>query len=260
MIPYFIVAIPAWVYLDLFLNQKGILDVIKDLVFISFFTEGVKWFWYILMAAVCYAIFPWIFRVVESATDKFYVCMKIFGLCVLSQLIPLFLRIYYESLYDDINVMLTRFPAFFVGVLLGKAAYEKWRILNWKIGIIIAAAIVFAWPMKMVYLPLLRVYAAAFLNFSLCLLGILMMEKGANCGRQIIVKAEDGLRLLLGWFGQYTIELYLIHVMVRKIMGYWNMPLYRYVNEIKLIFISVILSVLLKRLTDLIRKSGANIS
>ena len=48
LIPYVIVAVPAWFWLDLIQEKNGILAFLADVSFVSFFFQEKRWFWYIL--------------------------------------------------------------------------------------------------------------------------------------------------------------------------------------------------------------------
>ena len=252
LIPYFIVAVPAWIYWDIFVVEKGILDVLSDISFVSFFTEGVKWFWYIIMAAICYLIFPYIFEIVDSGKDRIDRQLRIVMICFFSHIITMSLQIYDKGLYDNISVLLTRFPAFFVGVWLGKLAYERKTIPVWKVVMVVVLSIVLAWPLQMVEKPILRVYSSGLLNLALCLVVVLFLERLLNFQKQSITQGVKVSLDILEWFGKYTIELYLIHVMVRRFMKDMGLPLYYYMNEIKLIVISMVLALILKKLTAVV--------
>lgn len=252
LIPYFIVAAPAWIYWDIFVVEKGILNVLSDISFVSFFTEGIKWFWYIIMAAVCYLIFPYIFEIVDSGKDKIDRQLRIVEICFFSHIITMSLQIYDKGLYDNISLLLTRFPAFFVGVWLGKLAYERKTIPVWKSVVIVVLSIVLAWPLQMVGKPILRVYSSGLLNLALCLVVVLFLETLLNFQKQSITQGVKVCIYILEWFGKYTLELYLVHVMVRRFMKDMGMPLYYYMNEIKLIMVSIVLVLILKKLTSVV--------
>ena len=70
IIPYVIVAVPAWFWRDFIHSGAGLATYFKDLFFVSFFNRHVIWYWYIFMILVCYLIFPYIFEVVDTACDK----------------------------------------------------------------------------------------------------------------------------------------------------------------------------------------------
>ena len=47
LIPYLLVAVPAWFVRDILIEKGGFVKYMKDLLFVSFFESGHVWFWYI---------------------------------------------------------------------------------------------------------------------------------------------------------------------------------------------------------------------
>ncbi len=250
LIPYAIVAVPAWLWLDIIYEKAGALSFLGDISFISFFFEEKRWFWYILMAAVCYVIFPYIFKVIEEAGNKTGEWMRVAGLCCFTTVILMMLQLYHNDLYVNISIAVSRFPAFFIGVWLGKAAWEKRTMRVRNVFLMAAFSVILAWPLQFIDQKIFGVYTAAFLNFSLCLLlvealGFFSDSRQPKLIRRGCLTLKNGL----AWCGKYTLELYLIHVAVRKIMKALGYYTYRLSYEAVMIVLSLVLAVLLSRLT-----------
>ena len=255
LIPYAIVAVPAWLWLDIFNERAGWLAFVKDISFVSFFLEEKRWFWYILMAGVCYLIFPSVFKIVEEAGNKTGEWMRVAGLCTMSTAALMLLQLYHTELYNHISIAISRFPAFFIGVWLGKAAWEKRTIAAGKAVMLAGAAIVMAWPLQLIDKKIWGVYSAAFLNLAFCLLlvGLLSYMSGPKRGC-VLKKGSCFVQKVFGWFGKYTLELYLIHVAIRKVMKVLGYYTYRLSYEAVLIILSVILALVLSWMTRWIMK------
>lgn len=298
LLPYMIVAIPAWLWLDIFYEHSGAISFVRDISFVSFFFEEKRWFWYILMACACYWIFPWVFEIVESAKNRGGEALSVMGLCTFSTVFLMMLQLYHKDLYSGISIAVSRFPAFFIGVWLGKAAWEKRTMPYSRVWAVFAVAVLTAWPLKFAGRTIFGVYAAAFLNFALCLVfvaiaarltqgcaaagltlpgersrgdGLALPERTAGAYKMTDeavaeMTARGGasgnnqkpsrraafaaacIRVItgaLGWFGKYTLELYLVHVAVRKVMKAMGLYTYRLSWEALMVLISVILAVLL---------------
>lgn len=254
LIPYFLVAVPAWIWLDIFCLNKGWGAFIQDVFFLSFFVEQTRWFWYILMICLCYWVFPYIFRVIESAVDKTSAQLRVLVLCGTSTLVLVMLQLYHNDLYSNVSIAVSRIPAFIVGVLIGKAVYEKLTVPKRHIWIMLVLAIVIAWPLQMITRKIVGVYSLAFLNYALTLLFVMILVRLSSCRSGILVMMHNLIAGTLGWFGKYTLELYLIHVMVRKIMKRLGYPTYRLLYEGILIVLSIVLSVLLNRVAGYLQK------
>ena len=254
LIPYFIVAVPAWLWLDIFYEYKGWAAFVQDLFFITFFTEGTRWFWYILMALFCYWIFPYVFTIIETAADRISAQMRVLLLCASSTVIVMLLQLYNNDLYKYLSIALTRIPAFLVGVLVGKAVYEKRKIPMSHVWIMAVLAVIIAWPFQMVTSKIIGVYSLAFLNYALSIIFVVVLSFLSERKAMITNKFHSVIVSTFAWFGKYTLELYLIHVMVRKVMKRIGMPTYRLSNEALLIIISIILSVIVNKIAGYIQK------
>lgn len=254
LIPYVIVAVITWGLWDLVYKDLGIVQFIKDFTFISFIMDGEKWLWYILMISICYLIFPYIFRVVEDAGDAITEQMRILTLCTMCTVVLVIMKLYHTELYENISIALLRFPAFFLGCLLGKMTYEKRETPVWWVGGLLATSIILVAPLKFGEIPILRIYATTQLNISICLVVILFMErisKSLNKGLQNIYST---IKVVLEWFGKYSLEIYLVHVVVREFMNEMGFELYQIKNELIMIVCSVILAILLKKSSDILVK------
>ena len=59
---------------------------------------------------------------------------------------------------------------------------------------------------------------------------------------------------IMEWFGRYSLELYLSHVAIRRVMNILGYHTYRYSYELIMIGLSLIVSVLIKKITDEIQR------
>ena len=125
LIPYFLVAVPAWIWLDLIEEHNGLVQMFSDLFFLTFFVGENKWFWYILLCGFCYLIFPYIFDVIEKVRDHTEAKMRVLVLCLTATIVTMMLQLYAKDLYMNISIATKRVPAFIIGVYIGKLAWEK---------------------------------------------------------------------------------------------------------------------------------------
>lgn len=47
LVPYVAVALVGWIWFDFVHSDAGVVRFLADIAFVTFFTDGVKWFWYI---------------------------------------------------------------------------------------------------------------------------------------------------------------------------------------------------------------------
>lgn len=251
VIPYVIVAVPAWLWLDVIYGKESVLSFIKDFTFISFFFEETRWFWYILMAAVCYIIFPYVFRIIDEAVNKSDEWLRVGGLCIFSTVVLMMLQLYHNDLYVSTSIAVSRFPAFFIGVWLGKAAWEKRTMPLRNVFILVVLSVVAVGPLDFIDQKIWGVYGAAFLNIAFCFLLVWFLDLLSHKKLPSLTKGlYGGFLWVMGWFGKYTLEIYLIHVAVRKVMNTLGFYTYRFSYELIMVSISVLLALALNVLSS----------
>lgn len=255
LIPYFIIAIPAWGWRDLIFQQEGILQFLKDLFFVSLFEEGQTWIWYIAICLICYLAFPYVYEVLEKAIDTTTEKMYVLQFTMAITMLVVMLQLYCNDLYLNISILLLRFPMFIIGCLLGKASYENRTISNFRIWGMLFLAVILSWRFQLVDIKIIRFYVLAFLNVSLSLVFLLAL----NCVKMISSKRVNLVHKFIcniaEWLGNYSLEIYMCHVVVRKVMNLNGFETYKIANECIMLGISFILTLLLKKVTDVIRKS-----
>ena len=254
LIPYIIVAVPAWIWLDLIVLRKSLWVYVKDLSFLSFFLDEIRWFWFILMIGICYWAFPYLFYVVETAADKLTEKLRVLLICLASVFLLVLLQLYHNDLYSSISIAVSRIPAFVSGVLLGKAVYEKRNIAITNVAALLVFAIFLAWPLQFSAKRILVVYSDALLNFALSLFFVVLLKVISESRNFWAAGIHNFITSVLGWFGKYTLELYLIHVMVRKIMNSAGFYTYQLKMEAVLIIVSIALAIVLGRISNYIQK------
>lgn len=244
LLPYCLVAIPAWSLLDLIFLKSTITQLIKDILFVSFFQKGAVWFWYILMILVCYLIFPYIFSYIEEEEGYIKKIVVTFTICVTMALL---LKEGNPDLFSRTNIALLRFPAFMMGCIAGKASYEEVDIPKEIIGVsLFSFLLMLIRGTSEVILSryILGLFGIAGMIWCSILLEVLN-QKGVTCS--IIKKVVE-------WSGKYSLELYLIHVALRKIMRYLGYGTYRFKYECVLIIITILFACILKRITSCIEE------
>lgn len=243
LIPYFLVAIPAWIVNDMVISDLGFKQVFKDVLFISFFQNGTIWFWYILMMLVCYIIFPFIFDYIDSPGSK----AKMAHIFVFITVIALLLQACNYDFFIRINIALVRFPAFFLGCFVGKASYEKKPMSYETYGMILLALLLL--PLKDTSVTPLSRYILGAFGIAVFVLIAILLEFLENHNIRFV-----RLRKIIEWFGNYSLELYLTHVAIRSFMFHFGFPPYRVRYECLLIVLSIIASIVIKRITNWITK------
>lgn len=250
IVPYIIIAVIGWGIRDLVFDNN-IVSFFKDVTFITFFTEGERWFWYVLMIAVCYFIFPYVFDAFEKAEDYISEQMRLLFLCLFNTIIVVLLELYYENLYNDISVALLRFTPFFLGCYWGKIVFEKRKTTFLNIFIFIILSFIIAGPLGLNSTKILMRYSLTSINISICFLIIYLFEYGAQYGRKL-KKVMNYARVCSEKIGEYSFEVYLCHVMIFTIMNELDVTIASYRYGLLMLLLTAIMSPLLKKVSELI--------
>lgn len=216
--PYLIVSAVHFTARYIFIEPKGILAVLKGILFVDFITSGDSQFWFIALILVMYIVFPLLFKLFKSGKMNF---LKLAVLCFAVIGVNILLRIIAPAFYKNTKVMLTRIPSFIIGVYIGEKVYNKREVQApfWIITILVGAA----------FLALsIRRWVADIPapNFMMIRYGetfyaLLIMMIGA-----IVLDAVNSKKLsaICAFFGAMSLELYMVHVSLRTLMSKVDIP------------------------------------
>ena len=93
---------------------------LENVFLISFFTRGVRTFWYFDLILILYLFYPLLHKLVDNKKGIYVILV----ILVMNGLIHFF----DYDLYHNIEIALTRIPSFIVGIYFGKLSYEKKKI------------------------------------------------------------------------------------------------------------------------------------
>lgn len=254
LIPYFLVATPAWIWLDLFEEHLGWIQMLRDMFFLTFFEEENKWFWYILMCGFCYLIFPYIYNAIEKVRDHTEARMRLLVLIMASVVVTMMLQLYAKGLYMNISIATKRLPMFLLGVYFGKLSWEKKQKTVRSIWIQLLLVYWMMIPLQLYEKKIIGVYLLAIFNLTICELLTMLFERMEQSSLKGIGRLRKIILAILNWFGKYTIEIYLVHVAIRKVFNQLEYPTYRFKYEGMMVLISVLMAVVLHYLAAEIEK------
>ena len=217
LVPYFILAIPfdLWV-----VNiEGGKLTFFKYLFQIAFVNNHVTTTWFIPCILILSLFFPGIYylqnntiKVGEKTLSRNSVTIII---CSLYFLFLLFLKANCETFYNNTEIALTRAVIFVLGCHAGKYVKEEKPIprgtVLFSLVFIIAYTFVFrsevklsAFWIRMSYVPLAVAYIMVFIYI------LMKLETRVHCTRFAP----------LTFLGSMTLELYLVHIMLRRLYSF----------------------------------------
>lgn len=102
---YCILAIPYWIYYDLFFAKKTIYNVIIDFSFVSFITEGNRRFWFIGLIIVLYLLFPLFYKIIYGSKN---IWIGMGSLLLLYLVLSGAIWKYFPDVYSNIEIALGR--------------------------------------------------------------------------------------------------------------------------------------------------------
>lgn len=125
LVPYVAVALVGWIWFDFVHSDAGVVRFLADIAFVTFFTDGVKWFWYIAVCLICYVLFPLVFAVVDGTRNVAAAWVRTLALCAAAVLVAVALYRFAPSFYDNVDLIVNRIPCFIFGALLGRLSHER---------------------------------------------------------------------------------------------------------------------------------------
>lgn len=208
LIPYFVVAIPYWYIVDIARGNLGFIRMLKDLFFVTFFTDANRSLWYVFAICCLYLVYPYLYLLFEKF-DKYreWVFVSLlFIVCVGNYVFFL----YGYEIYDNIEIMLSRIPAFLLGIYAGKKVYNGESFKKSDIFILVVSAItditvsIARYTGKVYVYSMLRRYTQIMRAMVLLVLIVYIMNKFKISEKQ----------KFLNLCGNLSLEIYLVHITV----------------------------------------------
>lgn len=234
-IPFLLIDGCYWIYTYIFQSFKP-LTFFKNISFYAFWIEGNNIVWFIAFILLMYLIYPVVYHSIllrfEHCEYKRLFC--IFALIILALTGCIVLKNYpshfINSWYKSVAVALTRVPIFLLGCFIGPKVYHKDRI---NLFVLLISVIGFAWFIWFIYHP-----------FSLYAYYNLQYFATAPLVTVCIALALDCFCLISGGvlqrIGVMSLELYLIHIIIRNYLIHCHIFQYKPIINFGLYFVAVI--------------------
>ena len=246
IVPYIFIGIIFWGVFDLILNKDGIIRFIKDFTFVTFFTEGQRTIWFIGVIFIFYLVFPLVYKLILSQAGVIKTLILVIGIYGINYSI---LQLW-PNIYDNIEIGIMRFPIFILGALCAYLIKNDVQNQN-KIMISLAIAIGLALKLADVFVDMPQYWSRIITTFYAIALVLIVCIIVNKLHWQKFNSAMEKV-------GEYSLELYMIHVCLRKIMKSIGVYTCEFPIYIGIIMISIILSVFLHMIISLIEKTRIN--
>ena len=250
LIPYILICAPFYIWKSVCLGEGNLW---LDLTQLSFPLNRMITTWYIPAMFVFYLVFPLVYLLQNNSKFK---NRNIFVLsfCVFYLILLLILKDVFPVAYKNTEIALTRFIIFFIGCYLGKTVYEKKTVATEIVSF--SGAYIIIWILLRETINLgtfwIRISYGP-LAISVCLILSYVFE---------FVKKDNSLLVVLQFFGNHSLEMYLTHVIIRNIwrniLGTRFLSSNGALDYLVVVFIAVVVSIpihfFVSKLTSLIIK------
>ena len=219
---YFLIAGITYIVYDTIIINFGLGKFLRDIFFISWFTESSTKYWYILVIAVFYLMFPVLYNFIHDGRNGLLktVFLSLFWWLGVEAIC------YFMPTVSHFRIALERMPVFAFGIYCGKLSYDKAELKRIPIYLITIWGYIFFLLLKT---PIIKRFAEqlyypmrAFLSLSIIVTVILILEwlKGE------LKRVYNALIVVFSWFGSVTLELYLLHQSYMILFDYPYKALY----------------------------------
>lgn len=229
---YIPVGIMLWGIWDFVINEGGWKDFFMDFTFLSFWTEGEIGIWFIGIMILLYLAFPLIYRLIVSDRGL----IKAFAVSVLIYAAAFLLWKLFPVVFDNVEIGILRIPCFIYGSMFA-CMVKRGTVVSPAAA---AGAVALGFVLKA--LDTLLDPAIFFTRITGCVYGIgLIILFCALIDRRPLRRVCAFLRKT----GEYSLELYMIHVAIRKAVKGLGYPTYDPPVYMCIIAASVVLSFVL---------------
>lgn len=196
-----------WFVRDLVVIGEPLHVFVEDLTMVSFWLEGNTLVWYIAFCIFVYILFPLLYKAINSSAE--YRLISLLGLIGFSVLIVVFSYCCKIDVINRLEIAIERIPLFLIGVYIGDDV-KKQKMLSIKNYIaMIALFIVMFGISEKFFEGFLSRFAIGIYAFVLITIISFLFEKVSSKSKTIIN--------ILSALGNYSLGLYLSHVMIRDI-------------------------------------------
>lgn len=227
-----------------FILTKDIWKLFLRVTLCDFWVTGDQQIWFVSLIMLCYFIYPFIYVIVyKSENDRKLKGIVIFFLFLI---FPFAIMNKAPEMYSKIEIAITRIPVFVIGSFVGKLCYDKKKIHSLLCLIGSAGGVLFS--IYFFYMnPFSGIYTRYFYMF-----GIFWLLAFA-----VILYILDlgWLNTFLRFFGNISLELYISHILLRKIYAsseYYREGCKR--DYLAILILSICLAFLVSQIQKRLRK------
>ncbi|MDD6072583.1 MAG: acyltransferase [Clostridiales bacterium] len=210
-------------------GNRSIEEYLYRLSTISFWRTGEGTVWYISFIMIMYMIYPVIYQLRKKASGKY-----IFLLLIISVFsIEVGMIKWCPSVFRNIEAAISRVAVFLLGSYIAPWIKEARKINNVSIILWILAMVAIR-MLRIIFISPESLYSAIFVRISNLFFTLIIVTVGAF----VIARCPEFIRKLLRWFGERTLEIYLVHMFAINV--FYVSPLSRIGNNVGIYFLIIL--------------------
>ena len=206
LFPYVIMGLPFFLY-GLILGDLSITKFFLKVTSLYFWLFGNDGMWYISMSVALYALFPFAYKFIFDNHQERSVLVRTLFLVVTCIAVCLALYMNAPTYYAKLEIGIAKTPMFFIGMLAGYYSRIN-RVLSWKHifggGILLCVTFVIKRQSEFAMSYYEMAYRLLMMPLA-CMLLTWLNSKPINAALQ--------------WFGKYSLEIYVLQMLVLGVMG-----------------------------------------
>ena len=246
LIPYAIYGLIYWGLKDLIFLHKSPLTFLLDFTTLSFYLSGDACVWFVSFILVMYLIFPLLYRFEkeDNRHRDIYTLVFVavgFGATFGSRFI-------FPALYNNIEIAAARIPIFVLGTYYGKKIIHREEASRFDILLCLSGVALKITDILAEFAGI-SVFSLIPGRFTSCFYSFAVMFLLSYLFSSLKLTK---LKSALAETGKYSFELYITHVTIRQTLWIFGVETYKIVSYIAVVILSVIFSLLLNRVTDVI--------
>ena len=242
-IPYVVMSSPFLIF-QCISHHDSIWLLIGRLTTVSFWFEGnFCGMWYVAISMVLYFLFP-LFYLLLFKDDK-CVIVKTIILIILLEGAFVCLKFYFRDYYDMLSIGICKIPAFFIGGGLGYIAYNDVQLEKRDSLLLISFTVLWLFFSVMMKDSESLGIIYNLVSIPVCCIAFHFLSKSHTISRYFFIPLKT--------IGKYTLEIYVIHLMIIK-----TPELFPCFSPRQLAWFAIVVSLALSHPYSLLNKKAAS--
>lgn len=205
VVPYLMIAIPYFFWLDVFLRKDGVSQLLLNITTLNYWLTGDHPTWYIAFIILMYLLFPLLYRW-DKKTN--HVSTVVF--IVISVVLEFFMYKIDFFLFKTSERALSRVPVFMIGLLSASFVLSGKRIPFWQVLMFVFVGIWFFALISLSPSSSIVLQRYSYIPISVAIIvGYAFLRHVVNL---------DGLWRIFAWVGSISLELYITHVFMLRVV------------------------------------------